>query len=94
MMELVVISALKADGVYPREGSSPSSRINLIVVGLEASILNECGNRHSHILITLSHRIRNALNLHRPLMFTWHQDYQLNVNLANECIGGSGYTSN
>lgn len=27
MMELVVISALKADGVYPREGSSPSSRI-------------------------------------------------------------------
>lgn len=36
MMELVVISALKADGVYPREGSTPSSRIDLIVVGLEA----------------------------------------------------------
>lgn len=27
MMELVVISALKADGDFPREGSSPSSRI-------------------------------------------------------------------
>lgn len=34
---------LKISRLYRLEGSIPSSRINLIVVGLEASILNECG---------------------------------------------------
>ena len=28
--------------------------LSLIVVGLKASILNECGDRHLHILIILS----------------------------------------
>lgn len=39
-------------------GSNPVGSVNLIVVGLEASILNECGNRHSHILILYLPRYR------------------------------------
>ena len=44
MMELVVISALKADGVYLREGSSPSSRISCADC---AGIRNLCNNTYT-----------------------------------------------
>ena len=43
MSKLVKETDLKSVGACPLEGSIPSSRIYLIVVGLEASILNECG---------------------------------------------------